>query len=86
MHSSFASLLISFQVSKRLGQLERERQKLAENGLNVLARCSSRDGERSEKRERVGRATFQRLSEVSKAPKSPPEARARSVIGYARLR
>ena len=31
------------KVSKRLGQLERERQRLAENGLSVLARCSSQE-------------------------------------------
>ncbi|CAE7639053.1 unnamed protein product [Symbiodinium pilosum] len=30
------------KVSKRLDQLEREKQQLAESGLNVLARCSSK--------------------------------------------
>eukprot|EP00435_Cladocopium_sp_Y103_P068481 s1136_g31.t1 len=60
------------KVSKRLGQLERERQRLAENGLSVLARCSSQERTGSMPRDKAP-AFSSRVSSKETTLKEPPD-------------
>lgn len=60
------------KVSKRLGQLERERQRLAENGLSVLARCSSQERSGSMPRDKAP-AFSSRVSSKESSKESPKE-------------